>query len=171
MKISLTPVLLGLFLFTTAAFGGLAAEEKPDGRSDRRENRSEQRLEKMKQQLQLSDAQFEKIKAIHAKYAGERKTKHAAVSAARKAAKELLTAETLDRGRIRASLEETARLRIDLRMLMVDQRLEMETVLTPEQKKLLREKIKARKNKKDRGSKRKHEKKGKRGESDARTPR
>ncbi|MEQ9363034.1 MAG: hypothetical protein RIF32_02255, partial [Leptospirales bacterium] len=70
MKISLTPVLLGLFLFTTAAFGGLAAEEKPDGRSDRRENRSEQRLEKMKQQLQLSDAQFEKIKAIHAKYDG-----------------------------------------------------------------------------------------------------
>ena len=171
MKISLISVFTGLLVLSTAAAAGLSAQENSDPREDLRENRSEQRLEKMKRQLELSDAQFEKIKAIHAKYAAQRESKRTAVAAARKTVQELLTAETLDRGRIRAGLENAAQLRIDLRMLMVDQRIEMETVLTAEQKKVLREKIKTRKNKKERGSKGSGKKKQGKRDGEDRKPR
>lgn len=125
------------------AAGGLVAEQQKDDDANRAQ-RFERRLEKMKSQLELSDEQFEKIKAIGAKYNERRSQMKAQLREARSGVRALMQADTLDRERIRAGLERNAKLRVDLGMLRVDQRIEMERVLTPGQKEMLRKKMKER---------------------------
>lgn len=138
MKINLIPILMGLFV-VSATFSGLSAEK---------ENRFEHRLEKMKEHLKLTDEQSAKIKGIYEKYGAQRGKLKTEMQAAKQASQKLMSAEKLDRTQIRASLENSAKIRINLRMLSIDQRLEMEQILTPAQKKIWREKMKQRQKKK-----------------------
>lgn len=135
MKISGIVTTLVLCFITTAT-AGLYAEKDQD--------HSEQRLEKMKRHLKLSDAQLEQIKGIHKKFEPQREKLKTEAQAARAVSQELMVAESPDRAKIRAALEKSAKIRIDMRMLWIDQRLEMEQVLNPEQKKIWRAKMKER---------------------------
>lgn len=67
-------------LFLTAAFLGLGIfgfAQTTDRKADFEQKKAE-RMQKMKQELNLSDAQVEQIKALHAKKAVERKQEMAA---------------------------------------------------------------------------------------------
>ncbi len=67
-------------LFLTAAFLGLGVfgfAQTTDRKADFEQKKAE-RMQKMKQELNLSDAQVEQIKALHAKKAVERKQEMAA---------------------------------------------------------------------------------------------
>lgn len=67
-------------LFLTAAFFGLGVfgfAQTTDRKADFEQKKAE-RMQKMKQELNLSDAQVEQIKALHAKKAVERKQEMAA---------------------------------------------------------------------------------------------
>jgi len=67
-------------LFLTAAFLGLGIfgfAQTTDRKADFEQKKTE-RMQKMKQELNLSDAQVEQIKALHAKKAVERKQEMAA---------------------------------------------------------------------------------------------
>lgn len=73
-------------LFLTAAFLGLGIfgfAQTTDRKADFEQKKAE-RMQKMKQELNLSDAQVEQIKALHAKKAVERKQEMAAKKEDRK---------------------------------------------------------------------------------------
>jgi Spy/CpxP family protein refolding chaperone len=93
----------------------------------------------MKEQLGLSDTQVEKISDINLNYRKQHLYLKEKLDPKRTQLKRLLLEENVDLTKVRKLLEEIASIQVDMRMLMIKQRLEIERVLTSKQRKKMRQ--------------------------------
>jgi len=112
----------------------------PDGDRDEgvRERHHGRRMfgdpEKMRRELDLSDEQIDKIKVINDKYYEEHKKIRDKIQPKMRTLRDFLVEDKVDLEKVRAILKEISEYQIENRMLLIRQHIEIETVLTKEQK-------------------------------------
>lgn len=95
----------------------------------------EKRLQRMKEHLELTDSQYQQIKEIAASYSSKRDALKKKMIPLHEKLANQMTAENPDRSTVKSTMESLAELRIEMRLLMLDQRLEMQKLMNDEQKK------------------------------------
>ena len=95
--------------------------------------------ERMDQLLNLTDEQEAKIKKLRTEMQKAQVQHRSKVQLARIDLRELMDAETPDRGAVEKKIREISDLQVKQRMAMFDHRAEVEKLLTPEQKKIWKE--------------------------------
>lgn len=88
--------------------------------------------------LQLSDAQKEKFFEIKNKMLADAGPKKVALAEQKRALKDLLTKETIDRKAVQSTQDKINSLKTELANVMIASRLDMSEELTPEQRKVVR---------------------------------
>lgn len=121
--------LIAAAVISVVSFGSLAAKPGKGKGHD-----PEKRLERMKAHLQLTDEQFKKIKSISENYREKREDLREKMKSLHETLADLMTAEQPDKSKIRSTMQGLSELRISMKMLMIDQRLEMQSVMTEEQR-------------------------------------
>jgi Spy/CpxP family protein refolding chaperone len=112
----------------------------PDGDRDEgvRERHHGRRMfgdpERMRKELDLSDEQIDKIEAINDKYFEEHKKIRDKIRPKMRTLRDLLVEDKVDLEKVRAVLKEISEYQIENRMLLIRQHIEIETVLTKEQR-------------------------------------
>ena len=96
-------------------------------------------VERMQERLGLSDDQVKKISAINMKFRKEHLSIDEKMEPKRLEMREVLRADTVDLKKAEALLRENSEFHVQKQLLMIRHRIEIEQVLTPEQKKKLRE--------------------------------
>jgi Spy/CpxP family protein refolding chaperone len=95
--------------------------------------------EKMKKELGLNDEQMKKIAAINNEHHKKMLEFREKIAPKEIQLERLLLEDTVDLGKVKSLLREISDLKVEVHMLMIQHRLDIEKVLTPEQK----EKMKA----------------------------
>jgi len=95
----------------------------------------EKRIAQMQKQLGLSDEQTGKIKGIESKYAPQREAIQKRIKPLREDLRKLSEMDEPDMSAVRQKLQEIGAARTDLRILLLQERVETRHVLTPDQKK------------------------------------
>lgn len=95
---------------------------------------SEHHLKMMAKKLGLSKDQVTAIEKIHEASEEDKKSISEKIQKERKDLKELMMADTLDKSKIRSKMEEIAELKVDKKMLWIEDKIQIQKVLTPEQR-------------------------------------
>ncbi len=95
--------------------------------------------ERMQKQLSLSQEQTDKIRKINEDYRRKHEAMRAEMEPRHDSLREELMADNVDLEKIRSMLKASSDKMIEMRMLRIEHRLEIEKVLTPEQKKKWRD--------------------------------
>lgn len=95
--------------------------------------------ERMQKQLSLSKDQTGKIRKINEDFRKKNEAMRAEIEPRHDSLREELMAENVDLEKIRGMMKSSSDKMIEMRMLRIQHRLEIENVLTPEQKKKWRE--------------------------------
>ncbi len=88
----------------------------------------------MQERLKLSDDQIKKIEAINLRYKKEHLNYHEKIAPLRIRLQKLLLEDEVDLGAVKKLLREISDLRVEVRMLMIKQRIEIEKVLSSDQR-------------------------------------
>ncbi|WP_411821691.1 Spy/CpxP family protein refolding chaperone [Leptospira sp. 'Mane'] len=91
-------------------------------------------LEKMAKQLGLTPEQKTQVEKVHSDSKQAREGYEKQEDGLRKELHSLLSADNLDKAAIRAKMEEVSKLKIDSKMLWIDDRIKINEILTPEQR-------------------------------------
>lgn len=135
--------------FMTIMFFATGLSSKPQGKR----GGPQKRLEFMKKNLNLTNDQVTKIKAISAKYEPKRKEARTNIQALHKELHTMLMDENPDKSKVKSKMEEISRIKIDMRLKGLDQRLEVTKILTTEQKAKWKERMKKRMHRKNKHKK------------------
>ncbi|MCC5815241.1 MAG: periplasmic heavy metal sensor [Leptospira sp.] len=103
---------------------------------------SEQHLKRMAKSLDLSKDQVSKIEEIHKASEPEKKSKSDQIQKVRQDMRALMEAEEMDVKKIRSKMEEMSKLKVDKKMIWIEDRAKIRKVLTPEQRKKQKELMK-----------------------------
>ena len=109
----------------------------------------------MNRELGLSNEQQQKIKAILSGSTNEMQSLHAKMQAAAKVQGELMSQDSPNEAAVLQGVTEIAAMRTEIARIRVKQVLEVQKLLTPEQRAKMREKMKERMQKRGQGDKRK----------------
>ena len=142
-KISIIPIALILIIFI--GNGGLQAQQYWGDRGRRGPRGPEFRHKgppggmffgnpRMKEELGLSNDQIEKIGVINIKYEKKYLNFREKLEPKKIRLKSLLIEDKVDLSKVRGLLNEISKLKVEIRMLRIEQRLEIEKVLTKSQK-------------------------------------
>ena len=129
-------IVVMLMIFSTA---GLLARPGNRHRGDGEDSKHHKRMyfgniEKMKKKLELKDNQIDKISKINRKFK-KKLLKHKEVLAPKRIRlKGLLLEEDINLNKVRSLLREISDVKIELRLLRIKHRIEIEKILTPDQK-------------------------------------
>jgi Spy/CpxP family protein refolding chaperone len=93
---------------------------------------------RMQEELGLTDEQVNKISAINLEHRKQMLTMREQIDPKRTHLRKLLLEENVDLGQVRQLLKEIADLQVEVRMLRIRHRMEIEKVLTTEQRSKLR---------------------------------
>jgi Spy/CpxP family protein refolding chaperone len=94
--------------------------------------------EQMKKQFNLTDDQVSKIDEINLKYQKEHLDLRGKMEPKRIELKKLLLEDKIDLKKVESILKELSEYQVQSRLLMIKQRIEIESTLTPDQKKKMR---------------------------------
>lgn len=100
---------------------------------------SEEHLKRMTKHLNLDKDQVSKIEAINKASEPNKKKLSEQITKTQKELRELMTADEMDTKKIRGKMEEMSKLKVDKKMIWVEDRAKIRAVLTPEQKKKQKE--------------------------------
>jgi Spy/CpxP family protein refolding chaperone len=95
--------------------------------------------EKMKKELGLNDEQVKKIAAINNEHHKKMLEFREKIAPKEIQLERLLLEDTVDLGKVKALLREISDLKVEVHMLMIQHRLDIEKVLTPEQKEKMKQ--------------------------------
>ncbi len=139
MKISKT--LAGLLLLTIVLAGAVAVEAGHFRRHHGHDSMVGPGIRGLKTMLQLdlSDSQKSKMLSIIEKYETERESLKRSLREARGDVTRIFETETFNEDEVRNALRRTAPLKEDLQVMRLKMLAELKTVLTPEQRKLIKE--------------------------------
>ncbi len=90
--------------------------------------------EMLKERIGVSDAQLARIRAINANFHDKVKAIRVKINPLHQKMRTALRAESVNLRDVRKLLEEIARWEVELRILRIEHRLELDKILTPEQK-------------------------------------
>ncbi|WP_167884219.1 Spy/CpxP family protein refolding chaperone [Leptospira idonii] len=155
-------------LITTLSFAvasGIVAHDREHG--DRKHPKDHGKfLEKMAKDLGLTADQKKRIEKVHSDSKQAKEDYENKQDALRKELHALLSADNLDKSAIRSKMEEVSKVKIDSKMLWIDDRIKINEILTPEQRAKQKEIFKKhheehgnKEHKKDRPEKEKRDKK------------
>ncbi len=91
-------------------------------------------LEKMAKELGLTPEQKTQVEKVHSDSKQAREGYEKQQDVLRKDLHSLLSADNLDKSAIRSKMEEVSKLKIDSKMLWIDDRIKTSEILTPEQR-------------------------------------
>lgn len=94
--------------------------------------------EYLRERLNITDKQIEKISEINKKYMQELMQYKEKIEPQKIKLKSLLLSENIDLQDIRSTLKKISNLKVEIRFLRIKQRLEIEKILTPSQRERLR---------------------------------
>ena len=87
----------------------------------------------LREELNLSGEQIEKVAGINERFRKERETWYKTLKPGKDELKKLLLAENINYDEVRKKLKEISDIEIELKILQIKHRLELQKVLTPEQ--------------------------------------
>ncbi|MBI3396606.1 MAG: Spy/CpxP family protein refolding chaperone [Spirochaetia bacterium] len=99
---------------------------------------NQKHIDMMAKELGLSAAQKESVKKIHEKYAGQAKAQCDKMRPLHEDLRKLLEADKADLSKIRSTLEVIGAAQLELRMIHIQQHMEVEGILTPDQRTKMR---------------------------------
>jgi Spy/CpxP family protein refolding chaperone len=99
----------------------------------------EKRLDKMQAKLDLTIDQVGKIKDINNKYEAKFEEQHKKMKPLHLELKQLVREENININKVRAKLGEISNVEIEQKILSIEHRMEVQKLLTPDQKKKLSE--------------------------------
>lgn len=114
-------------------------------------------VKKMAKHLNLTKEQQTQMEKIHDEAKPQREAIKAKIKPLKDELHTLLSADSVDKAKVRTKMEEISKLKIDKKMLMIDERIKINKLFTPEQKEKHKELMKKHHAK----MKEKHEKWGK----------
>lgn len=121
-------------------------------------------LEKMAKELGLTPEQKTQVEKVHSDSKAAKEGYEKQEDDLRKELHSLLAADNLDKAAIRSKMEEISKLKVDSKMLWIDDRIKINGILTPEQRTKHKEMMK--KFHEDHGHEKKHKMKDKPGKRD-----
>lgn len=101
-------------------------------------------IEKMKEQLGLSDAQVKQITEVNAKFKKQHEALRDKMKPKFKELKVMLASDTVDPVKVRALLTEMSPLHVEAQMIMIQHFMEIEKILTPDQRTKFKKEMKNR---------------------------
>jgi protein CpxP len=119
-------------------------------------------IKKMTTHLNLSKDQQTQMKKIHDEAKPQREAIKSKIKPLKEELHSLLSSDFVDKAKVRSKMEEISKFKIDMKMIMIDERIKINQLLTPEQKEKHKELMKKHHDK----MKEKHEKWGKNKDSD-----
>lgn len=141
----LTGLALSVFLVGCSTFA--------DGRKGKHGHggMGEHKIKMMQKHLDLTEEQTAEVEKIHKSSEQAKKAKKSEIEKTREELRALMDEEPINKRKVRAKLDQMAKLKVEKRMLWIEDKIQVQKILTPEQKskqkelkKKMREKMKKR---------------------------
>ena len=138
MKSQKIIMVISFVLIAGVAFANTKGSDKAN-HSKKQVNFFMSNLNEMKTKLDLTNAQVTQIEKINANYKPRFEEQSKQMRPLRTELRQLMSEENIDTNKVRAKLREISNIEIEQKVLRIEHRVEVQKLLTPDQKKKLAE--------------------------------